>query len=79
MLCQNLLGAPGCKNGLPLAEGDPGLLCTWSPKEGVDPLAQWATGPIVVLHYPVLDLLAKAQPKQHYSTNTTRYHHTKLA
>lgn len=49
-------GAPGCEDGLPLAEGDPGLLCTGGPEEGVDPFAHWAASPVVVFYHSVLDL-----------------------
>lgn len=61
VLKRNSLGPPGGKDGLPLVEADAGLLGAGSPEEGVEALAQWAAGSVVVLHYPVLNLLAEPQ------------------
>lgn len=68
----NSLGATGSQDGVPLAEGDSGLLCAGGSEKGLKTLADRAASTIIVFHRPVLDLLAEAKHKSGYSTALTR-------
>lgn len=67
----NSLGATSGQDGVPLVEGDPGLLGAGGSEKRLDPFAQRAARSVIVLHCLVLDLLAEANTKSGYSTALT--------
>lgn len=67
----NSLGATSGQDGVPLVEGNPGLLGAGGSKKGLETFAQRAASSIIVLHGPVLDLLAEAYKMSGYSTALT--------
>lgn len=66
---ENSLGATSGQDGVPLVEGDPGLLGAGSSEESLKTFAQRAASSIIVLHCPVLHLLAEAHKICVYITN----------
>lgn len=67
----NSLGPTSGQYGVSLAEGDPRLLGAWGSEKGLETFAQRAASSIIVLHCPVLDLLAKAYTISGYFTALT--------
>lgn len=59
----NSLGATGGQNGFPLVEGDPGFLSAGGSEKGLEAFAQRTASSVIVLHCPVLDLLAESYKK----------------
>lgn len=64
----NSLGATGGQNGFPLVEGDPGFLSAGGSEKGLEAFAQRTASSVIVLHCPVLDLLAESYKISGYST-----------
>lgn len=64
----NSLCATSGQDGVPLVEGDPGLLGAGGSEKGLETFAHRTTSSVVILHCPVLDLLAKAYKISGYST-----------
>lgn len=65
-----LLGSTSGQDGVPLAEGDPGLFSAGGSKKCLKAFAQRAASAIIVLHCPILDLLAEAFGIRGYSTTS---------
>lgn len=66
-----LLGATSGQDGVPLAEGDPGLFSAGTSKKCLKAFAQRAASAVIVLHCPILDLLAEAFGIGGYSTTSS--------
>lgn len=67
----NSLGATSGQDGIPLAEGDPGLLSAGGSEKSLETFAQRAASSVIVLHCPVLDLLDEAYKISGYSIALT--------
>ncbi len=63
----NSLGAASGQDGVPLAEGDPGLLGAGGSEKGLETFAHRAASSVIVLHCLILDLLAEARKTICYS------------
>lgn len=73
----NSLGATSGQDGVSLAEGDPGFLSAGGSEKSSETFAKRAASSIIVLHCPVLNLLAEAYNMSGYSTSLTSSNLTK--